>query len=280
MTRGRRLLIHPLAFSAWNESAAQASTHRKDNPSMSGNSTRHWFQWHTSASGHGQHIQGADRLAYQWLEWGFPCRLVTGECLPQTHFRCVAVWKQIFFPRVASLKSLYFDWKSIQNHLRQRLAIPSNRTELCRIWFYWKESQQNYCHENIKMLPLFAIQTPVLMQLRQRQHVVVTLRFPVYAAEVDSNTEPKMRKDPGILNLSSWLFGGGWSVKLWHHFGDFSPKLDDWNLKFMGQEGLLKCHLVLLGECETTHSCEFRIFLSRFTHYDHIMISYESQNHT
>ena len=53
------------------------------------------------------------------------------------------------------------------------------------------------------MLPLFAIQTPVLMQLRQRQHVVVTLRFPVYAAEVDSNTEPKMRKDPGILNLSS-----------------------------------------------------------------------------
>lgn len=35
------------------------------------------------------------------------------------------------------------------------------------------------------------------MQLRQRQHVVVTLRFPGYAAEVDSNTEPKMRKDPG-----------------------------------------------------------------------------------
>lgn len=160
-------------------------------------------------------------------------------------------------------------------------SSQSNRTvSLCRIWFYWKESQQNYCHGNIKMLPLFAIQTPVLMQLRQRQHVVVTLRFPLSAAEVDSNTEPKMRKDPGILNLSSWLFGGWWSVKLWHHFGDFSPKLDDWNLKFMGQEGLLKCHLVLLGECETTHSCEFRIFLSRFTHYDHIMISYESPNHT
>ncbi len=273
MTRGRRLLIHPLVFSAWNESAAQASTHRRDNPSMSGNSTRHWFQWHTSAGSHGQHIQG-DRLVIPMAFW---CLASLASATLRENVRLRRHGFAVFLPASCIIKITVL---RLQKHTKSPGAAASNSFQSNRT-----VSDLN----TLEIIPTELLSWKLQRKLQPLQdqnpdcnsntcphaaQATATCRFHVAFSRLHRGSGPKYwAKDAerswDSESLSSWQslvvgLGGHEASNSYVTLGIFPDHKVGW-LKFEvhGARAAAQVSLSFAGwkwdnmSCETTHSCEF-----------------------